>query len=96
MAYIDADLYKVAELGGGRTMWAYHTVDVSTAIDASAYFTGEAIKKIKSGDIVITYVYTTTLYTGAIADVGAQICLTNTGSVVNVNAIVTLLGATGD
>lgn len=94
MAYIDSDLYKVAEMGGGRTLWAYHTIDASTDIDASAYFTGEAVKKVKSGDWIMVTVYTTTIYTGAIAESGFMVCLTNTGTVVNVNVIVLTLGAT--
>jgi hypothetical protein len=96
MAYIDADLYKVAELGGGKSMYAYHTVDVSTDIDASAYFTGEALKRLKSGDVIYLITYTTTKYTGAIAAAGWMVVLTNTGTVLNVNAIITTLGATGD
>ena len=96
MAYIDADLYKVAELGGGKTLWSYHTVDTEASVNSAAYFTGEALKKLAIGDGILVHVYTTTKYTGAIAAVSYNVVSANNGTTADVNDGVSLMGSDTD
>lgn len=97
MAYNDADLYKVAELGGGKTLWAYHTVDTEASVNTATYFTGEALAgKMSVGDGILVHVYTTTKYIGAIAAVGYCVVSGSSSSTVDVNDAVSLMGSDTD
>ncbi len=97
MAYNDADIYKVAELGGGKTLWAYHTVDTEASVNTATYFTGEALTgKFKIGDGILVHVYTTTKYTGAIAAVSYNVVSGSSGTTVDVNDGVSLMGSDTD
>lgn len=97
MAYTDADLYKVAELGGSKTLWAYHTVDTEASANTATYFTGEALTgKIRIGDSILIHVYTTTAYTGAIASVTWNVVSGSSSSAVDVNDGVALMGSDTD
>ena len=72
MAYTDASLHRVAETGNGKSVWFYHTIDVHASVDTATYFTGEALNKLKVGDLLVTAVYTTAV-TGAIATMGFHV-----------------------
>lgn len=82
MAYADANLHRVAELGNGKSMWAYHTTDTHATVDTADYFLS-AIGKLKVGDLILVSVYTSAI-TGAISTMGFHIVNANTGTAIDV------------
>jgi hypothetical protein len=81
MAYVDANLHRVAELGNGKSLWCYHTTDAVTNVDDADYFL-LAIGKLKVGDIIIVNVYTSAI-TGAISTSGFVFVNSNTGTAID-------------
>lgn len=82
MAYVDANLHRVAELGNGKTLWAYHTTDTHATVDSANYFLS-AIGKLKVGDLIEVFVYTSAI-TGAISTQGRHLVNANTGTAIDV------------
>lgn len=81
MSFVAANLHKVAELGNGKCLWAYHTTDAHTDVDGANYFL-TAIGKLKVGDLVLVNVYTSAI-TGAISTVSFHYVNSNTGSAID-------------
>lgn len=63
MAYVPANLSKVAGGVGGPNTWYYKGVDVHTDVDAAGFFTDGDARGMKVDDIV--YVVKTTATKGA-------------------------------
>lgn len=84
MAYIDKNLHKLTELGEGNSMWCYHTLDAAATVDTAAYFTGEALTKLRKGDVIMRITWATAITTGTVSTYGWHIVLTNTGTAINV------------
>ena len=91
MAYVDANLHRFAELGNGKSMWAYHTTDAATDVDAADYFLS-AIGKLKVGDVIQVHVYTSAI-TGAISTVGFHFVNSNTGTAIDVADVLAITAA---
>ena len=88
MAFLQADLFKVAHMGRGRQLWCYVTTDASATVFASGYFTGTAVNMLRVGDLVIRLtlsalpiVETTTTVTTW----GIHVVLTNDGTTVDLS-----------
>lgn len=64
MAFTEANLYLVTPLGGGRSLWYYETLDTAATVDTAAYFTGEALKKLKLGDLLFRTTWSTAIGSG--------------------------------
>ncbi|MEY5100873.1 MAG: hypothetical protein RJA36_3592 [Pseudomonadota bacterium] len=84
MAYTDANLLRGVDLGYNCSLWLYDTLDAAATVDTSAYFTGEALKKLRKGDIILRRTWGTTIYTGTVSTVGLHVVLTNDGTTANV------------
>ena len=94
MAYADANLHRVAELGNGKSWWAYHTTDTHATVDTADYFLS-AIGKLKVGDVIQVHVYTSAI-TGAISTVGFHFVNSNTGSAIDTTDTLALTATDSD
>jgi hypothetical protein len=84
MAYDDTQLFKMGEIGNGRAMWAYHTLDTAATVDTDSYFTVEALKKLVVGSIIHRITWATAIRTGTVSTYGIHIVLTNDGATMDV------------
>jgi hypothetical protein len=94
MAYADANLYRVAELGNGKSLWCYHTTDAVTDVDGANYFLS-AIGKLKVGDVILVNVYTSAI-TGAIATSGFVFVNSNTGTAIDTTDVLAITATDSD
>ena len=93
MAAIAADLKLMAQ-GRGVANYRYDTLDASATIDASGYFNNaDDALNLRVGDMIDHVQWTTTTYTGTVADVGLHIVLSVSAAGV-VDLSNDLLGAT--
>lgn len=94
MAFVDANLHRFAELGNGKSMWAYHTTDAATDVDGADYFLA-AIGKLKVGDVILRFTYTSAI-TGAISTVGLHYVNANTGTAIDTTDTLALTATDSD
>ncbi len=94
MSYVDANLYKVGELGNGKSLWAYHTTDATTDVDGADYFLS-AIGKLPVGSVILRLTYTSAI-SGAISTVGFHFINSNTGSAIDATDTLALTATDSD
>lgn len=85
MAFDNAGLSKVAQFGGltGCSMWKYDTLDTAADVDTAAYFTGEALKILRVGDVILRTTWATAIATGTISTMGFHIVNANSGTAID-------------
>lgn len=72
--------------GVASTQWSYWTLDAHATVDTAGYFNAAA-DLLKSGDIINTVVFTTTIGTGAISTYGPHIVNSVSAGVVDVSNV---------
>ena len=97
MAFDGKYLIRVAEIGLGRSLWHYHTLDATATVDTAAYFTGDAVKMLRVGDQINRTTWVTAIGDGGtVSTVGVHVVTSNDGTTVDVNDAVSLLGSDTD
>lgn len=86
MAYADAYLFSRGPDGAvGNTLWRYDTLDAAATLDSAAYFTGNAVIKLRVGDVIQRVTWATAIGTGGtISTYGWHIVNANDGTTVDV------------
>lgn len=85
MAYAAAGLMKIADLPYGRNLWAYFTTDAVATVDTAAYFTGDAIKLMRIGDIILRVTTDALPAITSVSTAGFHIVSAADGTTVDVN-----------
>jgi hypothetical protein len=96
MAYLAANLSKIAQLGQNNQMWEYQTTDALAVVDSASYFTGDAINMLRVGDIVFVKTVAAVGVSKLPTAAGIMVVSANNGTVVDLNDAVSILGSDTD
>jgi hypothetical protein len=84
MAFDIAGLGKMADMGQGRTLWAYFTTDAAIVVDSAAYFTGSAVDMLRIGDLILRVTAAAVPPAAVPTAVGWHVVASNDGTTVDV------------
>ena len=84
MAFIQGNLSLLAS-ANGFNLWHYKTTDAAATVDSAGYFTGDAVKMLRLGDLIIRFTLDSLSAPTSVSTAGFHIVSSNDGTTVDVN-----------